>query len=87
MDQTDTQLLLRVWNNHDARPHGVLEDVVRAAHPVKLPACTLKLSDQVGAGHVCILHIRSDRHTWDHIQLRLDNFAAGQADMKKAPSR
>lgn len=63
VDQTDAKLLFRVWDDHDARPFGVLEDVMRTAHPVKLPACTLNLADQVGAGHVCILHIGPQRHT------------------------
>ena len=32
----------------------MLEDVVRAVHPVKLPPGTLHISYQVGAGHFCV---------------------------------
>ena len=51
------QVFFRVRHHHDAGPLGMLEHMVRTVHPVKHPAGLPHLAYQVGAGHLCMIHI------------------------------
>ena len=51
------QVFFRVRHHHDAGTLGMLEHMVRTVHPVKHPAGLPHLAYQVGAGHLCMIHI------------------------------